>query len=41
MALTLEILHTTTPWLSQLEDCWIAEWEVVGSNLGLTNTQGL
>ena len=28
-------------WLAQLGEHQSAEWEVVGSNLGQTNTQGL
>ena len=28
-------------WLAQLGECWSAGWEVMGSNPGRTNTQGL
>ena len=33
--------NITTTWLAQLGECRSAEWEVVGSNPGRTNTQGL
>ena len=36
-----ETLATQATWLAKLVECWSAEQEVVGSNLGWTNTQGL
>ena len=36
-----ETLATQATWLAQLGECRSAEWEVMGSNPGWTNTQGL
>ena len=35
------VINLITPWLAQLGERQSAEWEVMGSNPGQTNTQGL
>ena len=35
------VMWLNTAWLAQLGECRSAEWEVVSSNPGQTNTQGL
>ena len=35
------VINLTAPWLAQLGECQSAEREVMGSNRGQTNTQGL
>ena len=35
------MIEQTTTRLASLDKCWTAKWEVMGSNPGWTNTQGL
>ena len=35
------VMWLNTAWLAQLGECWSAEWKVVSSNPGQTNTRGL